>query len=319
MGLRSVGMKKSNHLLFGTVILFGIIGIGQLTTNASEMDTTQGGTTVEQSASTEQEVWKENDTEAVMEPVEEADDENDITAGAKEEDVTKSAPDNGISDKDYQENTAGNVENDIEVQDMEEEALASDSLYYQGLKYYCSRYQYECEIVYLEKYLEYIILEVDAGKAIYNMGEMTAADLKSYEAQQASIEAQIKVAKNQREYYNLFLKENNLDYSEYSLTDKKDVNNLDYYLEQYPSKNHMTIADYVMNYNNALAYIEAKKVELDSLTMKLDSAKLLYSTGEISKLELKQQETALAKAQYELEQYYVEMNLAYVNLMIYCK
>ena len=53
--------------------------------------------------------------------------------------------------------------------------------------------------------------------------------------------------------------------------------------------------------------------------MKLDSAKLLYSEGEISKLELKQQETALAKAQYELEQYYVEMNLAYVNLMIYCK
>lgn len=314
-------MKKSNCLLFWAVILFGIIGIGQLTTNASEIDMTQDGATVEQEAPTEQETGKEYDTEAVAESTEEAGGENDITAGGKEEDtnVTKSASDNGISDEDYPENTAGNMENDIEAQDMEEDTLASDSLYYQGLKYYCSRYQYECEIAYLEKYLEYIILETDAGKEIYNMGEMTAADLKSYEAQQASIEAQIKVAKNQREYYNLFLKENNLDYSEYSLKDKKNVNNLDYYLEQYPSKNHMTIADYVTSYNNALAYIEAKKVELDALTMKLDSAKLLYSTGEISKLELKQQETALAKAQYELEQCYVEMNLAYVNLLIYCK
>lgn len=314
-------MKKSNCLLFWAVILFGIIGIGQLTTNASEIDMTQDGATVEQEAPTEQETGKEYDTEAVAESTEEAGGENDITAGGKEEDtnVTKSASDNGISDEDYPENIAGNMENDIEAQDMEEDTLASDSLYYQGLKYYCSRYQYECEIAYLEKYLEYIILETDAGKEIYNMGEMTAADLKSYEAQQASIEAQIKVAKNQREYYNLFLKENNLDYSEYSLKDKKNVNNLDYYLEQYPSQNHMTIADYVTSYNNALAYIEAKKVELDALTMKLDSAKLLYSTGEISKLELKQQETALAKAQYELEQCYVEMNLAYVNLLIYCK
>ena len=38
-----------------------------------------------------------------------------------------------------------------------------------------------------------------------------------------------------------------------------------------------------------------------------------------SKLELMQQETSLAKAQYELEQYYVEMNLAYLNLVVYCR
>lgn len=314
-------MKKRNCLLLWMVILFGIIGIGQLTTNASEIDMRQGETAVEQEASTEQETGMENVTEAVTETTQEPGGENHITAGEKEEDtdITKSVPDNGISDEDYPQNTAGNIGNDIEAQNMEEEAFSSDSLYYQGLQYYCSRYQYECEIAYLEKYLEYIALEVDVGKEIYNMGEMTAADLKSYEAQQASIEAQIKVAKNQRDYYNLFLKENNLDYSDYSLKDKKEVNSLDYYLEKYPTKNHMTIADYVTSYNNALVYIEAKKVELDSLTMKLDSAKLLYSEGEISKLELKQQEIALAKAQYELEQYYVEMNLAYVNLMIYCK
>lgn len=313
-------MKKSNRLLFWAVIMFGVVAIGRLTTNASEIDMQDGGTTVEQEASTEQETGKENDTETVMEATEELGDDNHITAGGNEEaaDAVKSSSDNEISDEADKENAIDNIENDVEAQDMEEEALASDSLYYQGLKYYCSKYQYECEIVYLEKYLEYIALEEEAGKEIYNMGEMTAADLKSYEAQQASIEAQIKVAENQREYYNLFLKENNLDYSDYSLKDKKDVNNLDYYLEQYPTKNHMTIAGYVMSYNNALAYIEAKKVELDALTMKLDSAKLLYEAGEISKLEWKQQETAVAKAQYELEQYYVEMNLAYVNLMSYC-
>ncbi len=84
-------------------------------------------------------------------------------------------------------------------------------------------------------------------------------------------------------------------------------------------KNDMTMAGYVTNYRNALAYIDAKKMELDSLTMKLDAAKLLYEAGESSKLELKQQEAAVAKAQYELEQYYVEMNLAYVNLILYCR
>lgn len=80
----------------------------------------------------------------------------------------------------------------------------------------------------------------------------------------------------------------------------------------------MTIAGYVTTYNNALAYIKAKKVEIEALNMKLDSAKLLYSNGEISRVEMKQQETGLAKAQYELEQYYVEMNQAYINLITYC-
>ena len=65
----------------------------------------------------------------------------------------------------------------------------------------------------------------------------------------------------------------------------------------------MTMAGYVTSYNNALAYIDAKKIEIESLTMKMDAANLLYEAGELSKMELKQQETALAKAQYELEQY----------------
>ena len=59
-------------------------------------------------------------------------------------------------------------------------------------------------------------------------------------------------------------------------------------------------------------------MEIEALNMKMDSAKLLYSNGEISRVEMKQQETGLAKAQYELEQYYVELNQAYINLITYC-
>lgn len=195
----------------------------------------------------------------------------------------------------------------------------SDGIYYQGLIYYCNRYQYECEAVYLQKYLEYMNLEVDACKEMYNMGEITAADLKSYQAKQALTEAQITVAKNQRDYNDLFLKENNLDYSNYVIKEEKDVKSVDDYVAKYPGKNHMTMAGYVIGYHDALAYIGAKEIEIDALATQLDAAKLLYDAGEISKMEFKQQEVAAAKAQYELEQYYVEMNLAYINLLIYTR
>ena len=52
------------------------------------------------------------------------------------------------------------AEDDIRVQDMER-LSEEDALYYQGLIFYCNRYQYDCEITYLQKYLEYINLEVD--------------------------------------------------------------------------------------------------------------------------------------------------------------
>ena len=309
-------MKKGNILLLG-LIMAGVIIIGQFQTSASEIGGTADKTAVEQTASQEsgEGYSTETATEAVGESVKESDANDEPENGADEEAVTEDSQDDNISGTDNEEDVSHMGDDDgIEVQDMEEEA---SSLYYQGLIYYCNRYQYECEIIYLQKYLEYIRLEVAAGKEMYDMGEMTAADLKSYQARQASIEAQIKVAENQRDYNNFFLEENHLDYHDYVIKEKKNVKNIDDYLDQYPAKNHMTMAGYVTNYNNALAYMEAKEMELDSLTMKLDAAKLLYDAGEISKLELKQQEAAVAKAQYELEQYYVEMNLEYINLIIY--
>lgn len=315
-------MKKGNILLLG-LIMAGVIVIGQFQTSASEISGTDDKTAVEQTASQGQESEAGHSTETATEAAKESVRENDANDapenGAGEEDATENSPDDNISGMDNEEDAAAHMGEDdgIQAQDMEEEQAAV--LYYQGLRYYCNRYQYECEIIYLQKYLEYIRLEVAAGKEMYDLGEMTAADLKSYQARQASIEAQIKAAENQRDYNNLFLEENHLDYHDYVIKEKKNVKNIDDYLDQYPAKNHMTMAGYVTNYNNALAYIEAKEMELDSLTTKLEAAKLLYNAGEISKLELKQQETAAAKAQYELEQYYVEMNLAYINLIIYCR
>lgn len=312
-------MKKANILLLGFAIA-GVIIIGQFQTSASEIGETEDKTAVEQENSQEQELETGSGTETVTEAVEGSLGGNDASDVPKNEAaVTEDFQDNETLGLDNEGEDAAYTEGDdeTEAQDMEEEQVAA--LYDQGLKYYCNCYQYECEIVYLKKYLEYVRLEVAACKEMHDLGEMTAADLKSYQARQASIEAQIKVAENQKSYNNLFLEDNNLDYHDYVIKEKKNVKSIEDYLEQYPEKNHMTMAGYVTNYNNALAYIEAKKMELDALEMKLDAAKLLYNAGEMSKLELKQQEIDVAKAQYELEQYYVEMNLAYINLNIYCR
>lgn len=305
-------MKKRSILLLLAVIMAGVIVIGQFKTSASEIDLTEDTQTDAEQVSTGEQGTDTNQEECTTEIT--GNDVIDNERNSEEyenEEIMESS-------RESEPDITDNVDEDIEGHDMDEEP-EWNSVYYQGLIYYLNWYQYECEIAYLDSYLEYIKLEVAAVEKLYELGEVTAADVKSHQAQQTSIEAQIKAAKNQKSYNNLFLKENNLDYSDYSIKEKKDVETIDYYVEQYPEKNYMTMAGYATNYNNAIAYIEAKKIEIEALSMKLESSKLLYEAGEISKLELKQQEAALAKAQYELEQYYVEMNLAYINLNAYCK
>lgn len=281
-----------------------------------------------QGASSRQEISENQKTETTTQASKE-DSQNKTEENVSSESEEEGTGENSITDKQEGDELPGsdtesgdrdidNADGDIDAKVIDE-ADVSESLYYQGLRYYLAQYEYECELTYLQSYLEYVKLEVTASKKMYDMGELTAADVKSCEAQQASIEALIQVAKNQISYNSLFLKENNLDYSDYVIKEKKNVESIDSYVEQFPAHNHMTMAGYVTSYQDALAYIEAKKVEVESSTMKLDSTKLLYEAGEISKLELKQQEAALAKAQYELEQYYVEMNLAYVNIKVYCR
>ncbi|MCM1179793.1 MAG: hypothetical protein NC347_06030 [Clostridium sp.] len=296
-------MKKNNILLVFMAIIFGTAAIGQFTTNASETDSADAmKTEATQELSTEQE------TESATQ-----------VSDTNLEDKTDKPDNNEMPDLDM-EPAEGimDQEDDADRQDIDEVDI-EESLYYQGLRYYLTRYEYECELTYLQSYLAYVKLEVAASENMYDMGELTEADVKGYEAQQSSIEAQIQVAKNQIRYNGLFLEEHNLDYQDYVVKEKKDVKSIDSYIEQFPAKDHMTMAGYVTSYQNALAYIEAKKVEIEYTAKKLDSSKLLYEAGEVSELELKQQETALAKAQYEMEQYYVEMNLAYVNIKTYCR
>mgnify|MGYP005942859803 FL=1 len=222
------------------------------------------------------------------------------------------------SEKETQNDLDNDMNNELEEKNTDMESVISESIYNYGLKYYLNRYLYDRETKYLQTYLEYLELEVAAGKEMYEVGDITEADVKMYQAQKEMIEAQIQAANNQISYNDLFLNKNHLDYSDYVVKEEKDMKEIDYYMERYTGKNYMTIAGDVTTYNNALAYIKAKKVEIEALNMKMDSAKLLYSNGEISRVEMKQQETGLAKAQYELEQYYVEMNQAYINLITYC-
>lgn len=309
--------------------MFGAAIIGRFTTSASEADFTENQKTEAIQGTIDGQKTNENQKTEAMTEAESAGSEDKTEEKVLNESEEKEMGENDITDRFKEDEMSGldtepvdraidNTDDDIDGQSMDEDDI-SENLYYQGLSYYLNQYKYESEIIYLQSYLEYVKLEVTASKDMYDIGELTAADAKSYEAQQASIEAQIQVAKNQSSYNNRFLKENNLDYSGYALKEKKNVESIDSYIEQFPAKNHMAIAGYVTSYNDALAYIEAKKVEIEALTMKLDSTKLLYEAGEVSKLELKQQEVALAKAQYELEQYYVEMNLAYVNIKVYCR
>ena len=324
-------MKKRKIILFLSVIMSGVIITGQFAISANGTgvteEQTESITSIEQESSENQ--TTETTTADVTGNAEDGVEEKNLELTGDEETDGEGAAENSTGGEMTESVTEPNVDADDDGEDSTEEEIAepdeeedemlSESLYYQGLKYYLNRYQYECEIVYLQSYLEYVKLEVMAGEEMYSVGEFMEADVKSCQVQQASIEAQLQVAKNQSSYNNLFLEQNNLDYSDYIIKENKDVESIDYYIEQYPAKNYMTMAGYVTSYKDAWAYIEAKKVEIGALTMKLDSAKLLYEAGELSKLELMQQETSLAKAQYELEQYYVEMNLAYLNLVVYCR
>lgn len=64
--------------------------------------------------------------------------------------------------------------------------------------------------------------------------------------------------------------------------------------------------------------IRKKDYVISYLEEEVKRVTLLYSEGEISKLEMVEKEVSLAKAQYELEQQYVEMNVAYLNVVQVC-
>lgn len=187
-----------------------------------------------------------------------------------------------------------------------------------GKYYFFQKYLYDCNVTYLEKYIAYLQLQISAYEQMYQVGNTTEAVLKSYKAQKTLAEAEWTVAKNESEYNNLYLTKNELDYSDIDMKEIRTIESIDYYIENYPEVNYMKLARYVTDCNNAIAEINAKKVEIDALETELSMAALLLDSGEISKLEYSEKEVLLAKAQFDVEQQYVAMNVSYWQLMMLC-
>lgn len=239
--------------------------------------------------------------------------ENDSTSESDTTESSEETDSNKPEDKD--ENGAeSSGKGDI----IDWEQLLSGTNTKSGLYYYIQKYQYDCKAVYLNQYIEYITLQVTACEKMYELGDTTETVLKSYRAQKAIAEADLQTAYNESAYNNLYLTKNNLDYTDYNMKEIKEIQSIEYYMENYPEKDYMTMARYVTDYNNAVAGIHAKKLEIEALEAESESANLLYEQGEISKIELAEKEVALAQAEYELETYYVSMNLAVYNLTGIC-
>lgn len=212
-----------------------------------------------------------------------------------------------LSDEEKKEKTEEELQ---ELNDLDDQT---------GMYYFFQKYLYDCNAVYLEAYIDYLELQVAACEEMYALGEITEANLKSYQAQKTLAEAELKVARNESDYNNLYLVKNGLDYSEADIKEIKEIENMDYYIEQYPKKDYMTIARYVTDYNNAIVKIHARQTEISALGTSVKMAERLLEEGEISRLEYAEKKVSLAKAQYELEQQYVELNVAYWSLTMLCK
>ena len=195
----------------------------------------------------------------------------------------------------------------------------SDINYETGKYYFFQKYLYDCKIAYLEKYIAYLQLQISAYEQVYQLGDTAEAVLQSYKVQKALAEAEITVAKNESAYNNLYLDKNQLEYSDIIMNEIKSIESIDYYMEKYPEVDYMKFACYVTDYNNAIAGIDAKKVEVAALETEVAMTALLLESGEISQLEYEEKEVALAKSQFELEQQNVALNVAYWQLMMLCK
>lgn len=272
---------KFENLILAALLVF-IVFIGQMRISASELH----DDSTEENISVSEEVLSEEDQEEVI-----------LSKEASEE-VTV-------------------FEDEEKIETQLEEAAEGDTSYYKGLQYYLNYYKYSCEAKYLQSYLEYLQLSSDICRTMHDAGDMTEADVKICEAEYAMEDARRMQAERECTHYSLYLKEHNRDYSDFKLRESKKVHDAEYYFERYPACDHMTVSRYVTDYKNAISYIEAKKLEVEALQTKLEMDRLLFEEGELSKQAFLEQKLTLAKAEYELELYYIDMNLSWVQLMLY--
>ncbi len=285
-------MKKVLNFCLVAVIVIMLIAVGSLSVMATSLDSSE----VSQDT-IRQEIF---DIDASKVEI------NRLTEEATEVATTETT-----------EETSENEEKNDELVNWEQVLSAQTKK--NGLYYYIQRYQYDCKIVYMEKYVLYLEQQVDAYQKMYDLGEITESVLQLAKAQKSKAETERDIARNERAYNNLYLEKNALDYSDYKMTEFKEVQSIDYYVEKYPKKDYMVLARHVTDYNNAVLNINAQQLEIKALEKEVEMAKLLLKEGEISQLEFGEKDIQLAQAQYELEQYYVNMNLAYYNLEEECE
>lgn len=311
--------KSRKNLL--VVLMLGILLTGHFYVRASEVDM-EGteGTTMEETVSDDvlEEEAEHTELTASTEEASEATTEEATPEGTATETDGEQVTGEG---KTEEEITEEGPRTDVDTGEMEKvlEELFASIRYQNGLPYFLNKYQYDCEITYMKKYIAYLEMQIKIYQEMYELGEVTETMLQSYMAQKELAEAELQTAQNESAYYNLYITENKLDYSDYDVRLLKAVKGIEYYRENYPEKNYMTIARYVTDYNNAVTYIQAKQVEVASLKRSVAMSKMLLEEGELSEIEYMESEVSLARAEYELEQYYVSMNMAYVNIVSYCR
>lgn len=310
--------KLKKYLL--AVLIFGIMITGHFYVRASEVNTEETESTTMEKTPPENTTEEDGNTELTTSteeaPVATTEDviPEETTAKTDEEQVTEERT---TEEKITEEGPRTDVDTGEMEKELEE--FLAKMRYRNGLPYYLNQYQYDCKITYMRKYITYVDAQIKVYQELYSLGEVTEAVLQAYKAQKTVAEAELQTAQNERDYYNLYIKENELDYSDYDVKSLKSIEGIDYYRENYPEKSYMTIARYVTNYNNAVTYIHAKQVELDSLKKNVEISKMLLEEGELSEIEYLESEISLANTEYELEQYYVSMNMAYVNIVSYCE
>lgn len=317
-------MKIKLHKYIVMVSICALIVAGSFSSMASSLDNTETSEEITEQVITEQVATEQVTTEQVAS-------EQDVSTEVTTEDVTEElAPTDEENDSTTETNTEqGETAETIEPSLPDEEStvdinelfemIEKDSDIENGQYYYLQKYLYDCKMVYINTYIDYLQLQVDAAEKMYELGEITEATVKTYKSAKALADAELKISENESSYYNTYLQKNELDYSDYDVKEKKSVESIDYYLENYPNLDYMSLARYVTDYNNASAQIQAKEVEIDSLQTDVAMGKVLLDAGEISKLEYKEKEVNLAKAQFELEQQYVAMNVSYWQLMMLCE
>lgn len=283
-------MKYKNKSWVISICLIALLVVYSIPSTASSLENS--------------EITKETSEQNITEQ-EEVDVPSEIILSTEDTTKAETVIEERLAEKETKENEESEEINDMNIQS--------------GKYYFFQKYLYDCNAIYLEKYIDYLELQVSVCKEMYQLGEITEANLKSYQAQKALAEAELEIAKNESAYNNLYLETNGLDYSESEIKEIKQIESVDYYIENYPKKDYMTIARYVTNYNNAAVEIQAKQTEITTLNLNVKMAETLLQEGEISKLEYVEKEVSLAKAQYELEQYYVELNVAYLQLTLLCE